>query len=678
MSGFTRAGWWRSRWVVGLALVLVLVGVVTAMNDLYQKRVQSYRHQAERELSAIVRLQADSVSDWRESRMTDAWSLTDDAFLSAAVGEWLARPAEALGTRLDERLRILQERARYTAVYLLDVDGRVRRATPGAAAGDLPKTEQRALKAALAGAVVVAAEPRRDALFAFPFYSVVAPLFDGLHPVGAIWLVMDVRSSLYPLLQTWPTPSGSAESSIVIERERVPWLLSPLRARGDGVPHDPDKARYPYTQPTDPVMQATEGVRGIFYAQDYRGHAVMSMATAVPESDWLVVGKVDVAEVLQDTQRRELLALSVPVIASLLLLGGAFAAWWWRAWSRERTLKDQLERNMRWLEGVQKSAAMGYFADDLGTGEVHPSRMACDIMGLPFQATLSRADWLVGMTEADRADLLGQQAQAIEARTPLNTQYRTRRVDDQRVRWVEAWIGLEWEAEHGEGPVKRLVGIVQDITERKQVEEELQTYRAMLEDKVMRDPLTQLANRRALNEAVRTEWTRAMRSGAALSVLMVDVDHFKAYNDHHGHVAGDHCLQQVAQAIASAVGRTGELVARYGGEEFSVLLPHTDAELAETVGQRVVDAVRARGLPHGFSEVADIVTVSVGVACVYPVFATDAVTPSPLDATVGHASAQGEGWQGSVGVEALFKQADAALYLAKQAGRDRVVVSRGP
>ena len=106
----------------------------------------------------------------------------------------------------------------------------------------------------------------------------------------------------------------------------------------------------------------------------------------------------------------------------------------------------------------------------------------------------------------------------------------------------------------------------------------------------------QLANRRALDEALPLAWAQAQQRRRPLALLMIDIDHFKAYNDHYGHVGGDHCLQQVAAALATATQRQGELVARYGGEEFAVLLPDADSAQARVTAQRLCATVRALAL----------------------------------------------------------------------------------
>lgn len=167
------------------------------------------------------------------------------------------------------------------------------------------------------------------------------------------------------------------------------------------------------------------------------------------------------------------------------------------------------------------------------------------------------------------------------------------------------------------------------------------------------DPLTGVANRRTFDTALNKEWRRATRDHSALSLLLIDVDFFKLFNDTYGHVEGDTCLRAVAEALAGAVYRPGDLVARYGGEEFAVLLPQTSLTAAAKVGQRMCDTVAALALPHERSSAAPHVTISVGVASLQGL--PDAPV-CPISTTN------------------LVDLADRALYQAKSAGRARVSV----
>jgi diguanylate cyclase (GGDEF)-like protein len=180
-----------------------------------------------------------------------------------------------------------------------------------------------------------------------------------------------------------------------------------------------------------------------------------------------------------------------------------------------------------------------------------------------------------------------------------------------------------------------------------QERQEVQRLNAELAELARKDALTGLANRRVFDEALRAEWDRARRNRTSLALLMIDVDHFKRFNDRYGHPAGDRCLAEVASAIAGVVRRPGDVAARYGGEEFVILLPDTDAVGAGELARRVIDQVDAARMAHEDSPTAANVTVSVGVSHCLP---------------HGAATAQG-----------LTDTADAALYEAKSAGRHRFV-----
>lgn len=659
--------------VLPLLALLVLGGMAWSLKILYQEREERFRHQAEWELQAISQLQAKSVAEWRERRLSDAIALSDDTLFAKAVTEWLKVPAEPQAAQVLNRLRILQERARYTAVYLVDTDGHLRQSPGESAQGRLPAPEMQALQRALALAQPTVVEPRRDAFFAFPFFGLLAPLFDGVEPVGAVWLVSDVRTTLFPLLEYWPTPSKTAESTLVQREGDEVVFLSPVRHRADAS----QPLRLPLTQSSNPAVQVANGERGILYGHDYRGEEVLAMVSTVPDSPWLMVSKVDVAEAFGPMRTQEWLALSLPVSLVLLFAGFVAGHWQWRAWRRERALKNELEHNMRWLENGQKAAAIGYFAYDVSSQEFLMSGMASQIYGLPPNGRTTMRQWVDTLHPDEREQVLATHDQAMAGHTALRTQYRIRRANDKQVRWVQVWG--EFEAQADLNRVARMTGTVQDITERKHSEQQLAHYRAALEAQVRLDPLTHVANRLALDEAVTREWHRALRSGAPLSLLMIDVDHFKAYNDHYGHVAGDHCLQQVAQALSNAVGREGELVARYGGEEFAVLLPDTDVPQAMALAHRMGDAVRALGIEHLAAQSRAHVTVSIGVACIHPALlmplAARPHTPQHAAGLLHNTS----GFPSATEVaKALFEQADTALYNAKKAGRDRVMACPAP
>lgn len=177
------------------------------------------------------------------------------------------------------------------------------------------------------------------------------------------------------------------------------------------------------------------------------------------------------------------------------------------------------------------------------------------------------------------------------------------------------------------------------------------------------DALTGIANRRRFDESLEREWRLARRTGDALALLMIDIDHFKPFNDRYGHPAGDACLRSVAQAIVKASLRPTDFAARYGGEEFVVLLPKTPRIGAEHVARGILGAVESLAIAHEGSATATIVTVSIGVACLDGDGACR--TSPPFDR--GFA---GESRARQFATD-LVDGADRALYAAKHAGRDR-------
>jgi diguanylate cyclase (GGDEF)-like protein len=189
----------------------------------------------------------------------------------------------------------------------------------------------------------------------------------------------------------------------------------------------------------------------------------------------------------------------------------------------------------------------------------------------------------------------------------------------------------------------KLIGVVEtlrDMTDQKRAETALKA----LADS---DGLTGLANRRSFDRTLEVEWTRARRAKGPLSLLFADVDHFKPYNDLHGHQAGDECLRTIATLVRGSASRPADLSARYGGEEFAIIMPETDDRGARAVADRLRDMLSAVGLPHGADGVGQFVTISIGIA-----------TQSPNDDSC-------PSW--------LLGRADQALYAAKHAGRNRIV-----
>jgi diguanylate cyclase (GGDEF)-like protein/PAS domain S-box-containing protein len=219
--------------------------------------------------------------------------------------------------------------------------------------------------------------------------------------------------------------------------------------------------------------------------------------------------------------------------------------------------------------------------------------------------------------------------------------YRARHREKSEV-WVESTLRI---TRNDHGRIDGFVAITRDMTQQKTLEGKLATL-------ATEDGLTGLANRRRFDERLLEEWSRAYRERTCLSLLMIDLDHFKQYNDEYGHPAGDECLRAVAGILAAEAKRTTDLAARYGGEEFAMLLPNTDAAGCERIGERIMREIRDAGIPHKLNFPSRVVTASLGGAVCRP----------GVERSAGHAS--------------LIDAADRALYAAKDDGRDQLAMAK--
>ena len=193
-----------------------------------------------------------------------------------------------------------------------------------------------------------------------------------------------------------------------------------------------------------------------------------------------------------------------------------------------------------------------------------------------------------------------------------------------------------------DGNLIAVVETLRDMTDQKRAETALRSLAAS-------DGLTGLANRRCFDQKLAMEWSRGIRTKKPLSLLFADVDHFKDYNDLHGHQHGDDCLRAVASVIGKCALRPADLSARYGGEEFAIILPETDLDGAWKVAERLRSGLAELRIAHGASEAAPHVTVSVGVATQIP--------------------------RSGLSADDLLQRADVAVYAAKRSGRNRVVAA---
>ncbi|HYS65283.1 MAG TPA: sensor domain-containing diguanylate cyclase [Paraburkholderia sp.] len=258
-------------------------------------------------------------------------------------------------------------------------------------------------------------------------------------------------------------------------------------------------------------------------------------------------------------------------------------------------------------------------------------------------------DWAARMHPDDRDKVVEFCVAQSKAGTDHEADYRALTSKGEYV-WLRDVVHVVRDAR---GEVESLVGFMFDISERKKTEEKLAALQRELEALSFQDGLTGVGNRRQFDAVLRREWSAAQRHGAPLSLIMVDVDFFKSYNDYYGHVQGDACLKRIAGVLSAAV-RPGDFVGRFGGEEFVLVLPNTGAEAARQVAERCRNRISAENIVHERSPFRQTVTASFGVGTVIPAEPGDPGDPV-----------------------AFVNLVDSQLYLAKDNGRDCIAaVSR--
>ena len=305
------------------------------------------------------------------------------------------------------------------------------------------------------------------------------------------------------------------------------------------------------------------------------------------------------------------------------------------------------------LEFALKGADLGLWDWNMAADEMMVNDREFQMLGYtPGEVALTPQFWRGAIHPDDQAAV--QAAFGTHASGKTEAYKIEHRMRHKKGHWVWVLNHAAVIERDAQGAPTRVLGTHLDITERKSVEAdiaensaELERANAQLSRLSVTDGLTGVGNRRLFDETLATEWARGARQEQPLGLLLIDIDHFKLYNDSYGHQGGDDCLRRVAGVLGSCVKRGGELLARYGGEEFVVLLPSTDLAAAAAFAQRCLDRLDAARLPHRASPVSDWVTISIGVATVAP--------------------AQG------MSPNSLVRRADAALYAAKKLGRAQFV-----
>jgi diguanylate cyclase (GGDEF)-like protein/PAS domain S-box-containing protein len=263
------------------------------------------------------------------------------------------------------------------------------------------------------------------------------------------------------------------------------------------------------------------------------------------------------------------------------------------------------------------------------------------LLGWSPSSWISVEDWAARMHPHDRASVVEFCVSQSQAGIDHEADYRALTKEGRYV-----WIRDVVHVVRKDGEVEALIGFMFDITERKLNEEKLLHLQKELEELSFTDGLTNVANRRMYDSIMDIEWASARRNKLPLSLIILDIDYFKQYNDHYGHVKGDDCLRQVAQVLSTAATRPRDFFARFGGEEFVLILPETDALAARAIAEKCRHLIHRQQLPHEQSQIDRVVTISLGVGTTLPTHDAE-----PID---------------------FIESVDRLLYKAKQKGRNCV------
>ncbi|MFV8818722.1 diguanylate cyclase domain-containing protein [Haliea sp. E17] len=264
------------------------------------------------------------------------------------------------------------------------------------------------------------------------------------------------------------------------------------------------------------------------------------------------------------------------------------------------------------------------------------------LLGWRQSSWVSVEDWAERMHPEDREWVVNYCVSQSESGVDHEADYRALTSDGEYV-WIRDVVHV---VRREDGSVEALVGFMFDISERKRTEEKLARVQQELEELSYKDGLTGIANRRMFDSIMDVEWSQSIRSRQPLSLILLDIDAFKEYNDHYGHIQGDECLRRVANLLENAARRPRDFFARFGGEEFIWVLPETEAAAAQMVAQRCQELLRREAIPHARSRAGGNLTISLGVGSTVPDRGDD-----PL---------------------AFIERVDRSLYQAKQTGRNRI------
>ncbi|MGE5758095.1 MAG: bacteriohemerythrin [Sideroxydans sp.] len=620
-----------------LAFVVAVAFFLLIGNLLFDNLRDGIKKEAQRNISSVGVLKANLIHEWLDDRFADTRTLSDNSFFSREVALWL----EA-GGRNDARRRHLVDRLEafllghhFRSIVLYDASGRVM-LNAGEAPRNSVEMAAEARRVAASGLFTLIDLHRSQDASLPVVLGFMNPLREGGSYFGVIYLVEDPARYLFPLVHEWPGDSETAETQLVrIDGDQV-LFLDQLRHRTE----PPLGFSLPLDTPQLAAAMALRGRQGLLeHSRDYRGMAVLSYATAISGTPWVLISKIDEEEAYRtvDQVRRV-----TGYIA--LFIFGLSGAWFWQWFRRGQAainaavLQERVRADASRMESekrfrmVFEHTALPMVRNSLKGEFIEVNDAWCEMFGYSREEVSSQHLSWQQVTHPEDMELGSQLVSKLLTgeREDARIEHRYLRKDGD-VLWGSLQISL---VRDEKGAPDYFISAIQDITERKQAEQQI-SYMAY------HDKLTGLPNRALLFDRLSQAMSQAKRDAKHAALLFVDLDGFKAVNDEYGHEAGDAVLRIAAQRFLACV-RAVDTVARFGGDEFAIVLGNLDEpQQAASVADKIVQAFsRGMSLPDGHE---CLVGASVGIS-IYP----------------EHGSA----------MDSLLTAADHAMYGSKNSGKN--------
>jgi diguanylate cyclase (GGDEF)-like protein/PAS domain S-box-containing protein/hemerythrin-like metal-binding protein len=574
------------RFIARPIMVFVAVALVTLLAGkmLFDNLREGIRQGVQRNISAVGALKASQIQDWLNGRIANAGSLSDNSFFAREATLWLQSGGrdDARRGQLVERMQAFLNGHHYRAIVLYDTSGRVMLSV-----GE--KFKANGEVAAQVRRVAVAGETRLVDLYrsqdaALPVgLGFLSPLRQGKTRSGAIYLVENPEQYLFPLLHRWPGDSETAETQLVRIDGSDILFLDQLRYRKE----PPLGFRLPLDTPQLAAATALRGKQGLLeHTQDYRGKPVLSYATAIKGTPWVLISKIDEAEAYRMVDQVRLAAGAIA-----LFIFGLFGAWFWQWHRREQEaaeaaiLKERVRADALILEGekrfrlVFEHTALAMACYSLNGEFIEVNNAWCSMLGYSREEVLAQHLSWQQITHAEELEQGTSSVKQLIAGETEEIKLEKRYIrKDGKVLCASVQVSLKHDEK---GEPEYFISAIQDITERKKAEQ-------LISFMAYHDKLTGLPNRALLFDRLAHAMSHAKRNAKSVALLFVDLDGFKAINDKYGHEAGDTVLKMAAQRFLGCV-RAVDTVSRFGGDEFAIVLGNLEEpQQAKIVAEKIM------------------------------------------------------------------------------------------